>query len=92
MKGLLAVVIALAGVLPASAAPGCLSRSYSLDLDIDGNPSELVTIENDKMRLQAAGYNPLWVELYGGCLRVTYRDEGSLVVEYLDAESLEPVY
>jgi hypothetical protein len=91
VKGLLVLAIVLAGIAPAAASPNCLARGDTLDLDEHGNPSELVTMENDKLRLRGEGYNPLWVERWMGCIKVTYRDEGRLVTEYLDPVTLEPV-
>jgi hypothetical protein len=92
MRSLIIALVMLAGVVPASAAPNCLARgSGSYPLDEEGKPSELAQIEIDTMRLRAAGYNPLWVERWSGCIKVTYREDGELVTEYLDPISLEPV-
>jgi hypothetical protein len=92
MRGLIALLIVLGGIAPAAASPNCIAISDSLDLDENGNPSELVTIENDTLRLRAAGYRPLWVERWMGCIKVTYREDGRLVVEYLHPNTLEPLF
>jgi hypothetical protein len=92
MRGLLALVIVLVGIAPAAASPTCIALGNTLDLDDEGNPSELATVERDRMRLRAEGYNPLWVERWMGCIKVTYREDGRLVTEYLNPVSLEPVF
>jgi hypothetical protein len=92
MRSLVVALILLSGVAPVAAAPFCLGGTDSYPLDDEGNPSELAQIEIDTMRLRGEGYNPMWVERWGGCIKVTYRDEdGRLTTEYLDPMTLEPV-
>jgi hypothetical protein len=92
MRSLLVALIVLAGVAPVAAAPNCLATgSSTYPIDDEGKPSELLQLEIDTMRLRGAGYRPLWVERWSGCIKVTYREDGQLVVEYLDPVSLEPV-
>jgi hypothetical protein len=92
MRTTIVALILLAGIAPVAAAPNCLLRgSGTYALDDEGNPSELAQLEIDEMRLRGAGYRPMWVERWAGCIKVTYRDEdGRLVTEYLDPISLEP--
>jgi len=92
MRIIIAALIVIAGALPASAAPNCTGDAGTFALDDEGNPSELAQLEIDTMRLRGEGYNPMWVERWAGCIKVTYRDEdGRLVTEYLDPISLDPV-
>jgi hypothetical protein len=74
-----------------SAAPNCLALGGTLELDDEGNPSELRTLENDRLRLRGAGYDALSVERWGGCIKLTHRQDGRLVTEYLDPDTLQPV-
>jgi hypothetical protein len=93
MRSLLVALVVLASAAPVAAAPNCLARggSGTYPVDDDGRPSESRQLEIDTMRLRGAGYNPLWVARWSGCIKVTYREDGQLVTEYLDPISLEPV-
>lgn len=91
MKVLIAALMVLASILPVSAA-SCLGIGGTLAVDDEGNPSESAQLELDRLRLAGAGYRPLSVERWGGCIKVTYRDtRGGLVTEYLNPDNLEPV-
>jgi hypothetical protein len=91
MRSIISALIVLAGMTPAVAAPNCATLGGTLALDDEGNPSELAQLEIDRRRLRGEGIDAVSVERWQACIKVTYREDGELVTEYLDPTTLEPV-